>query len=59
MANVSLSLALITWISKKIKALCEQTRELADDLYDFFWIMFNVICFREFCVWLSYLEYEK
>ena len=59
MANVSLSLALIAWISKKIKVLCEQTRELTDDLHDFFLIMFNVIWFRESCVWLSYLEYEK
>ena len=25
----------------------------------FFWIMFNVIWFREFCGWLSYLEYEQ
>ena len=24
-----------------------------------FWIMFNVIWFREFCGWLSYLEYEQ
>ena len=59
MANVSLSLALTAWISKKIKVLCEQTRELTDNLHDFFWIMFNVTWFREFCVWLSYLEYEK
>ena len=59
MANLSLSLALIACISKKIKVLCEQTRELTDALHDFFWIMFNVIWFREFCVWLSYLEYEK
>ena len=44
---------------ERIKVLCEQTRELTDALHDFFWIMFNVIWFREFCVWLSYLEYEK
>ena len=25
----------------------------------FFWIMFNVIWFREICGWLSYLEYEQ
>ena len=24
-----------------------------------FWIMFNVIWFREICGWLSYLEYEQ
>ena len=24
-----------------------------------FWIMFNVIWLREFCGWLSYLEYEQ
>ena len=36
MANVSLSLALIACISKKIKVLCEQTRELTDALHDFF-----------------------
>ena len=36
MANVSLRLALIAWISKKIKVHCEQTRELTDDLPDFF-----------------------
>ena len=41
-----------------IKVLCEQTRELTDDLHDF-WIIFNVIWFREFCGWLSYLEYEQ
>ena len=33
---------------KKIKVLCEQNRELIDDLHDF-WIIFNVIWFREFC----------
>ena len=38
----------------KIKVLCEQTRELTDDLHDFV-----VIWFREFCGWLSYLEYEQ
>ena len=27
--------------------------------YMIFWIMFNVIWFREFCGWLSYLEYEQ
>ena len=48
----------ISPIFQKIKVLCEQTRELTDDLHDLFWIMFNVIWFREFCVWLSYLEYE-
>ena len=42
----------------EIKVLCEQTRELTDDLHDF-WIMFNVIWFKEFCGWLSYLEYEQ
>ena len=36
MANVSLRLALIARISKKIKVHCEQTRELTDDLHDFF-----------------------
>ena len=42
----------------QIKVLCEQTRELTDDLHDF-WIIFNVIWFREFCGLLSYLEYEQ
>ena len=45
-------------VSYQIKVLCEQTRELQDDLHDV-WIMFNVIWFREFCGWLSYLEYEQ
>ena len=27
--------------------------------YMIFWIMFNVIWLREFCGWLSYLEYEQ
>ena len=42
----------------EIKVLCEQTRKLTDDLHDF-WIIFNVIWFREFCGWLSYSEYEQ
>ena len=45
-------------IKELIKVLCEQTREFTDDLHDF-WIIFNVIWFREFCGWLSYLEYEQ
>ena len=40
-----------------IKVLCEQTREW-QMTYVIFWIMFNIIWFREFCGWLSYLEYE-
>ena len=52
----------MNWVSRsdsnKIKVLCEQTRELTDDLHDF-WIMFNFIWFREFCGWLSYLDYEQ
>ena len=39
----------------KIKVLCEQTRELTHD----FWITFNFIWLREFCGWLSYLEYKQ
>ena len=57
MANVSLRLALIAGISKKIKVHCEQTRELTDDLHDFFGLC--SMWFREFCGWLSYLEYEQ
>ena len=42
-----------------MKVLYEQTRELTDDLQGFFFIMFNVIWFRKFCGWLSYLEYKQ
>ena len=42
--------------AKEIKVLCEQTRELTHDFLDY---MFNVIWFRDFCGWLSYLEYEQ
>ena len=59
MANVSLSLALIAWISKKSKCSVSKLVNWQMTYMIFFWIMFNVICFREFCVWLSYLEYEK
>ena len=42
-----------------IKVLCEQTREANKRIKIFFWIMFNIIWFWEYCGWFSCLEYEE
>ena len=46
-------------LQETIKVLCEQTREFEQENYNIFWIMFNIISFREYCSLFSCLEYEQ
>ena len=44
---------------RQIKVLCEQTREANKRIKIFFWIMFNISWFWEYCGWFPCLEYEE
>ena len=47
-------------IFSEIKSKCSVSKLVNwQMIYMIFWIMFNVIWFREFCGWLSYLEYKQ
>ena len=46
-------------IRKRIKVLCEQTREANKRIKIFVWIMFNISWFWKYCGWFSCLEYEE